>query len=221
MCELKYNGVELTLAEAIKQAKSIRENSIIGRCLTGDQFYLLSELLKLHHRLDGSEWRDLTAVSVEKAKVYNAKSFCAHYTDGGREYFGVSSLKLSRSQRQKRAFNNAARTEVLTQTRQFFKDAFSDNQTIVCAITGEVINRDQATVDHYPIGFKTLIDDWLEINDLEWRDVEIKKHYALYVFASRKLATSWQKYHRQNARYRITEFMANHKQGNPSSRLES
>ena len=216
MCKLKYNGLELTLRQAVKQAKLIRESCRIGEALRGSNYYLLSELFRLHPSC-GNQHPNLIKITVERGVAYKSKTFCAHFRDGSREYFGVSAIIATPEQRAIRSFRNAARTETLNHTRNFSRSTFTGGVTTVeCAITGELIGRDDATVDHYPVGFQTLLDDWLKLNNLDWREIEIKKHRNLYLFASRKLAISWQDHHRQNAQLRITQSTANHKQGNPS-----
>ena len=212
---VRFKGEIITLRRAVKIAKYIAKTSTPGRVMRGDEHYLMMHLLCQHYRFKDCS-KPVRAISVQLGLTAASKTFCAHYADGSHEFFGVSSLLQNDLARKRRWFSTAARHEVQPQVSAFMLAAFDGKQTIDCAITSKLLYRSQATCDHYPAGFRTILDDWLALNNLDWQEIAVTKVEKNYHFKDRELAQSWQNHHRNHARYRVAEAAANHAQGNPS-----
>jgi hypothetical protein len=104
---------------------------------------------------------------------------------------------------------------VFEQTADVKRQAYSGGAKVMCAITGRPLDRGKATVDHWPVGFRSILDAWLAANNLNWRDIELTKIGIMTYFVDRALGRSWREYHRTHAQYRIAHAKANRAQGNP------
>lgn len=212
---LRFKGEIITLRRAVKIAKRIAKKAVPGRVMRGDEHYLLMHLMGHHYRFKGCS-KPVRAISVQIGLTATSRTFCAHFSDGSHEFFGVSSLLQNDNARRMRWFSRAARCEVHGQVKDFMAAAFGGKQTIDCAITGKLLYRNQATCDHWPVGFRTMLDNWMALNGLDWQEIAVQKVEKRYQFTDRELAASWQNYHQNHSRYRVAEAKANQLQGNPS-----
>lgn len=208
---LKFRGMGLTLKQCKAHARTIRLRATPGVPLKGDDRWFMGEIYRLYH--DGKPSPHPQSITVQVSG--RLRAFCAHYADGATRFFSLNAIGRSAEGRRNRRFNQVCRSEVWRQTIAAVEKAYADGQQVTCAITGEPLPRENATVDHWPVGFRSILNAWLSANNLDWRDIELTKTPNCSYFTDRTLARSWGEYHRHHAQYRIAQDKANEAQGNP------
>jgi hypothetical protein len=208
---LKFRGISLTLKQCKAHARTIRSRAEPGVPLKGDDRWFIGEMWRLYH--DGNPAPHPQSITVQVSGRFRA--FCAHCADGETRFFSLNMIGRSRDARRNQRFGSASRYEVWGQTIAAVDKAYTDERQVTCAITGDPLPRENATVDHWPVGFRSILNAWLSANNLDWRDIELTKTPNCSYFTDRELGRSWREYHRTHAQYRIASAEANEAQGNP------
>lgn len=80
------------------------------------------------------------------------------------------------------------------------------------ALTGKRLPAKQATVDHYPISFSQIADEWLDqIGGIDNVKLKDDQNYKGRVFSDPNQKDAWLTYHQKRARYRIVTADENEK----------
>lgn len=99
----------------------------------------------------------------------------------------------------------ALRAAVLSQLIEYKEMLSKDSQTeLFSHISGEALPWEKAVVQHFPTTFETLVDAFLNENQLKMEQVKLEfcdQH--MYRLKDRDLSEKWQVFHRSQANYRI------------------
>ena len=94
-----------------------------------------------------------------------------------------------------------------------FRDGAFATGTFSCPITGELITKHNAHIDHAaPDTFQSLADRWLASSGVTEDDIELTfspYFQARTDFTDQSLAANWVEYHRQHCRLRAVSLTAN------------
>ncbi len=90
-----------------------------------------------------------------------------------------------------------------------------------CPITGKVMKRKTAEVDHFPTSFKELVDNFLSSKGLELDNVEVKYDWknSRWTLKDRELALNWQVFHLREATMRWASKEGNRKRSDGGYRM--
>lgn len=98
----------------------------------------------------------------------------------------------------------AMRGAVVDQVISFRKGVFAAaNGKPVCAVTGQALDLRNCHVDHHPLSFLTLAEDWVQH---DWDGIVIEENVDRSVIAKMldpKQISSWQSYHQKWAELRL------------------
>lgn len=61
---------------------------------------------------------------------------------------------------------------------------------------------DDSHIDHYPVSFQKILDDFVRINNLKLEEVKIYKEGIQYYLKDKKLKDKWVEYHESKANFR-------------------
>lgn len=178
-----------------------------GQTLTPEHAAFIASVLDCH-----PERSQKVGCGVASLQVQNnggTMGFWLTRRDGSRTDFSfLSCLSAPSSEQQTRA---AFRREIRDQIVAFRDEAFAHSDSIPCAVTGELVNRRDAHVDHCPT-FDAMLLEFLRIYGPPLRDVAVEPTSDGAVdthLADLGLAGAWRNYHRENARLRVVSARAN------------
>lgn len=90
-----------------------------------------------------------------------------------------------------------------------------------CPITGKCMTRKLSEVDHYPVSFKEMVDNFLKAKNLELDNVGVRYDWKnrRWNLADRDLAVEWMVFHKANAQLRWASKEGNKKRGDGGYRV--
>lgn len=92
----------------------------------------------------------------------------------------------------KKAFRHSIREQILDYTESLF----NDNGFVICEITKNVLTRDTIHIDHkYPLTFDKLVYDFMELNNLKFKDIKIEDIDGIYSIIGGDMLNEWREYH--------------------------
>lgn len=108
-----------------------------------------------------------------------------------------------------RDFRNAARNAVRAQIYAFRDSGLAES--LVCPITGELLNRENCAVDHTPpYTFEKTLFDFCQAQQLNPLDVAVGSEVGtVAVIEDPALLARWQSYHQERARLRLISRLGN------------
>jgi Protein of unknown function (DUF3223) len=139
----------MTKAEQQKRGSAILATYSIGAAVTGPDFDFLLSLLHRHPRAAekiGCGVHAIRVRTVTTARFGPGRCFEVEHTDGKRMDF--SYLKCINVRNWKTDVASAFREAITDQVYECRDNGFAGKQQIVCPITGDLISRDDAHVDH-------------------------------------------------------------------------
>ena len=97
--------------------------------------------------------------------------------------------------------------------------SYQNQEYGICPITEEKLTKKTAQVDHYPIPFIQIVDSWIELQELYFRDyANISKRWLRYNPTLKRIQIiepsvrdGWREHHRKHAQYRYISASENRK----------
>ena len=84
-----------------------------------------------------------------------------------------------------------------------------------CLVTGEVMKKKDSEVDHFPVSFSELVDNWLSLQSKTWEQIPYEFVPSVRRFALRSPVDdlNWYEYHRKHCTLRWVSRIGNRRQG--------
>lgn len=175
----------------------------------GDEVFVM-HLLDLHPNRDCIVGDGIKYVKVQHLDS-GARRFLLVRKDG--TYRDFSWRYAVHPTNAKRQVHRVCRSMVRRQISLFRDAAFGPLDAIHCAYTGELIEWQDADVDHAPPNtFEVLVDNWLKSLGISYEDVEIvpsPNYQEESKFLDPVLAQTWPQYHQEHAKLRVVSAFAN------------
>lgn len=126
------------------------------------------------------------------------------YEDGSALPFSWNKCCKGKASSDSVSIKAALRAAVQDQTSAVMDAAFWDRDTIVCPMSGDLIDRSQAHVDHAPPRFADLVNAWLIDRDITLEQVPLADDpQGGAVLAGGDVRESWQRFHSRHAVLRV------------------
>jgi hypothetical protein len=108
--------------------------------------------------------------------------------------------------------SKALRLAVTDDVMRFKTECFGDSEVVRCAMTGEIVRKDNCHVDHESPTFSEIMQDWLSANHLLEEEIPLvgDEDGAMFAkLADAELADDFRQYHLANAKLRVVSIAAN------------
>lgn len=126
------------------------------------------------------------------------------YADGSSLPFSWNKCCKGKASSDAVSIKSALRAAVQDQTSAVMDAAFFDRDTVVCPMTGELINRGEAHVDHAPPKFADLVSLWLIDMGLQLEQVPLADDpQGGAVLPDGDVRSSWRNFHERHAVLRV------------------
>lgn len=204
-----------TKKAATEQIRTVLHSSELEQPLVGEALTLIRSLLSLHHEAEmkiGSGVRSIEVRIIE----FGSRGFWITRTDGTMTDFSYRTA-MSGAPTPKANVQAALRWEIQHQIEAFRDDAFKDGM-IRCPLTGQVMTRGMANVDHAEPTFAEMAENFAAVTG-GWSALEVECEEGpgcRRLLRDRELGETWRRYHQQVARLRVVHRDANiarHKAG--------
>jgi len=183
-----------------------------NQCLNDEDFDFMIDLLNWHPDATRKIGSGVSAIQIQRHGLYGTKGFTLIRNDGSTTDFSYKKCLLQPSHWQ--LVLRAARMAIEPQIFQVKKDAFADQKTTLCQITGEPLVFTQAHVDHVPPWtFDLLIRSFLTELEIDVGDIQFqpsRDNETRTFFLDPYLASNWKKFHADNAQLRVISDAANY-----------
>lgn len=149
------------------------------------------------------------AKRVVRIKKYNryghqGDNLMLIYEDGSSLPFSWNKCCKGKASSDVGSIKGALRAAVQDQTSAVMDAAFCDRDTIVCPMSGDVIDRGNAHVDHAPPRFADLVQLWLIDMGLELEQLPLADDpQGGAVLAEGDVRSSWRHFHERHAVLRV------------------
>jgi hypothetical protein len=184
-----------------------------GQRVNPNDYRDLLELLQKH-----SECKQKTGCGIVDFSVMIApqgsKCFQIIRSDSSKTDFSYLHCIRGRAKDIKQQVHAAFR-QVIHKDIQNFKNKAFDNYylTATCAVTGELLSRNEAHVDHaVPVTFEYIVNNFIDDFNLEYKDIEIAADEDNQTFThivDKALAEKFREYHNKIAVLRIVKDKVN------------
>jgi len=156
--------------------KAILYRHEIGSVIPDPDHSDLAALLLRHPEALSKIGSGVSHFTVMKA-IQGTQCFCLHRTDGSSTDFSMGSCITgkgpTRFQELSQAFRGSVSSDIHARRDALFAKFGSDG-TIACAVTGELISRDQGHMDHRPpMTFQVIVRTFLAANQLDVENIAI------------------------------------------------
>ena len=201
-------GVEYrTKKAALEVCREILNSYQPGETVSDGHREILLDLFGYH-----TEWESKCGCGVQSIQVERnifTSGFWIIRVDGSRTDISyIKSLSPPSHESQVRA---GFRSAIIQQILDFRAAAFSKSETIQCAVTGDLIQRENSHADHQ-VTFKQLVDDFMANRGLHMEQIEIlptKDGKLLTRLMDEKLVADWAEYHKKHAVLRMVKASVN------------
>ena len=200
-----------------KRASSILNSYEIGAFLSGNDLDFVLALLDNHPESTSKKGEGVKSIKIVPHEEFGKKnkSFAIVRVDGTETDF--SFMKCITPPTPLGVFKQTCRRtiefQIVSFKKKYFKDNEDSNGFIVCPITNELVNFENAHVDHQPPKtFDRLVEAFVQQFQIDISQVEIggvADGDVVRYFVDKKLSVEWQEFHRRNADLRVVSEYAN------------
>ena len=196
-----------TQKEALKYIADLRDRYEDGEPIRGADTEFLEDLLLLHPEAAQKTGCGVARFTVATEQVYNkTRHFVVRRNDGTETDFSFISCVRGADGRRDRL--QALRVAIAGQIEAFKIDAFAGRSNVLCAVREVPTSFADADVDHEPPAtFRWLVEQWLAQEGMPLDDIEISDaadNQIVSTMTNKAHRESWQLFHRNNAKLRIT-----------------
>lgn len=194
-------------------------SELLGRTTHGEiitnlhpEYNFLCSLIKVHYTFNNFP---IEHFAVFCTKYYQSK--CFHFYDGKRYWdFSFKKCLMEREKIKRLNIQQAFRNAIASQIRDFRKNTFNGNASMVCPITNNVlwINSSHTVVDHNyeELPFRIMLTDFITKENIDYDKIKVYEDCSgLKQLCDKDLLESWQIYHNENASLRVIHYTANQK----------
>lgn len=226
MAKITINGTSYSSKKVLIQAcKDVLYGNKIGTALTGSDFDLINNVLKLHHDYDNKVGSSSYDIIVGHCQV-NAKNnmFYINRSDGTSTDFSFYKCILPQSKvtKVKRSLKDTIRLQMMGYKGTYFEDHGDAGGILKFCVSGESVCMSNSHLDHYPKQFDEIVYDWFIINKLNVEDIELVPAGDWATAATlkdTKLEKSFRLYHKKVAKYRVVTSNVNLTRGRAKIKL--
>lgn len=210
---MKYaiNGIEFKSRNALQNhVRGILNQTAIGATVFYEHRAFLEALFKRHPDYEQKVGSGIGGIRVVLAKPYKTRCFEIERFDGTRT--DISYLECLKPSTVFDWFPAACRTAVVDQIQAFKDQAFSEGSLTYCAVTGEVVYRNDCHVDHAPPWtFDAIVESFLDhsLYDLAQITFVDGDGNTESRFADQTIADHFARFHAERADLRIVSKRAN------------
>ncbi|MGL5062944.1 MAG: hypothetical protein ACRC62_23455, partial [Microcoleus sp.] len=129
--------------------------------------------------------------------------------DGTKTDFSYRCCVSEKAATQKQRLNKAARAAIHPQIREFRLASLNDDGDLMCAVSGLIKCPEFFHVDHYPVAFADLLDQYLAFSGLDIDKIQFVEDSSTCRFADPRLEKDFSDWHLENAELRIVESWLN------------
>lgn len=215
------NNTFRTKKEAEDFTRVILYKYSFGEPLQGSDLDFISELLERHPDSELKKGVGVKSIIVRPDEKYDrTRHFCIERLDNTTIDFSFKKCFSDNPNNPEKLFKAAARRAVEKEIIYFFNAYFAKVQDsdgkVQCALTGELVDKDNATVDHTPPDtFDKIVNDFIAQNNIDFNTIEFTSGDTYKIgkaFADENLVKEFATYHKQFSKLRITTRTANLKQ---------
>jgi len=162
-------------------------------------------LIKEMHPYAGEKLsKPVVAVRRYNRYGHQGNNLLLMYADGSSMPFSWNKCCKGKSSSDGTSIKSALRLAVADQTSAVMDAAFATSETIVCPMSGEVVCRRLAHVDHAPPKFADIVNAWLIDRDIQLDDVPlVDDPQGGQLIAPGDALESWVRFHEQHAVLRV------------------
>ncbi len=169
-----------------------------------DHELFLRDLIELHPEADEKIGCGISCFHVQ-ADGFGGQCFWITRLDGTPIHFSFKNC-ISGAKNPWANLASGCRTAIVDQ-KMFFRDAaFGGQSQARCALTGDMVTREESHVDHV-VPFNTLVMDWLTaeglIENALWKTIDLVSDGTFTRIDDDNVLASWCEYHRTHAKLRI------------------
>lgn len=199
-----------TKADAAKYVQSILARYQVGQAIEGEDQEVVLDLLSRHPdavKKIGVGVRELFVDIPEQG----GKCFWLRRSDGSKTDFSYQKCLAPKPPHAK--YMEACRNAVKDQINAKRDEVFATRDEIQCPLTGEMISRDKAHVDHTPPNeFRILAFEFARVEKFDPLEVELDgcgDGESEKRFHDRELERKWREFHRERAVLRVVSVWGN------------
>lgn len=194
----------MTKAEKVLACRRLLQTRV-GRLEHDEALFLLTHVFPLHHDWESKRGCGVNHIEVRKHGPFGANGFFIVRTDDS--FIDISYRVALNGRTEYAVFTAAARGEIHLQISRW---------------RAENPGEKGLHVDHIE-SFDAILKDWLASIQLNYEEINISKQRVghMDMFLSRDLALSWQRFHRNRARYQWLEASVNIAKSNTSAPTEA
>lgn len=210
-----------SLKEAKEFIRSILYKYEFDKSLNDEDTNNVLNLLERHPDSNVKKGVGVKSIIVRKDRKFGTtRHFWLVRLDGTEIDFSIDKCFSSNPNSPIKLFKLCARRAVENQIINFVNAYFTKNQDssgrVICAITGEQVTKDNASVDHAPpYTFDSIVLKFIEDNNIDLSKVQFTSADTYKIgkeFEDNNLKNSFANYHQQVALLRVTTRTANLKQ---------
>lgn len=208
MAMYRLGDRDFTSKEAIKKhVQAIFAAYEPGEILSEIHFNFVYDLLNWHPSASQKIGCGISQIAIHIPKPWKAKGFLAIRNDGTTTDFSYKICLNPQLAEHDMKVRDAFRYAIVSQVVALKKEAFRFSSLIVCPVTQQEIDWDSSHVDHHPIPFIDLYEQYLQESGISVKDIVLNPHgdnSALpHELADKRLERDWQRWHHQNAGLRV------------------
>ena len=190
----------------IQTCQFIRDQYKDGEFLKGADIGAMVYYLKKHRWYDqktgGQEYRIFVGTNYK----YNTRGFFIERDDGSRTDFSfyecIYPTKIYRQD-----FVKAARTAIEQDIIDFRNEYFSFSDVLRCPLCQEEMNKTHSHIDHYPVKFKDLLNNFIKVNDIkDFKELTEPENWDNVIgveITNIDIKNKWIAYHKKYAKLRV------------------
>ena len=150
----------------------------IGTVIPDPDHSDLAAVVVRHPDASSKTGSGISHFTIMKA-IQGTQCFCLHRIDGSSTDFGMESCITGKGPTRFQEVSQALRTVISPDVHARRDDLFAkhgDSGTIKCAVSGELISREQGHMDHRPpMTFQVIVRTFLAANSLELKKIQISE----------------------------------------------
>ena len=219
MATYRLGGKSFSSKQKIKEfVQRILRNGQDGRNLDLLDFAVVRDLLDWHPNSKEKIGCGVAAIQTAKHLSWsNNLGFNVIRTDGSKIDFSYKACLQNSLASHKNAVIDAFRKSVAFQTvgekRRLIRETLSDDG-IWSDADNEHIHPEDCHLDHYPLSFRTILDNFLREENLLISEIELTKNQFTAEIKNYTIRSKWHDYHKEHAQYRLISADLNIKLGN-------
>lgn len=212
MATYLLNGITFTSKDAIKKhVQGIFAAYKEGQSLNADDQKFVLALLEWHPHASQKIGVGVASVRIHIPKPWTTKGFLLVRVDGSTTDFSYKVCLNPKLADQTVKFAAACRRAIAWEVAEFKRSTFGEEQTVWCSEEMREITKSESHVDHYPVPFCDLVDQYVAQTGIERKNVGFIEgdNVAVVKFSDPLLEQDFANWHRQNAQLRIISGKAN------------